>query len=316
MSRKFEIRKQLYNEEKIRRKENNEPEQLPLREIPYSNRLKKNIKEVAKLHTKVSNIREHHHKKLASRLENTVRLLAMEEHSVGFMIRNRKQARAASDRAIGSFKGAIQSKMGLRYVPIGTSREGIGGNSQTCLCNMPVPKDLKERIHNCPNCGLIEKRDVVSANICMDVAFGYNLLKIPKEKKLSLEEVKIIKARMKKEIEEKLLKEKNKESSKKLEKVVWEAGHANQSLKTQIRGEVKVVEDKKILSKQRVKPKGYTSEISEKRRSELPKGCKNEGEESTSLAKTSCILTSKRLQSGLLSSEANIHLPTKKLVSK
>lgn len=61
-----------------------------------------------------------------------------------------------------------------RYVEVGTSRPGIGGNSQTCICGEPVPKTLKDRWHTCPRCGLSTDRDVMSANIAMDIAFGYS----------------------------------------------------------------------------------------------------------------------------------------------
>jgi hypothetical protein len=35
--------------------------------------------------------------------------------------------------------------------------------SQTCVCGEPVPKDLSERWHHCPRCGLSLPRDQVSA---------------------------------------------------------------------------------------------------------------------------------------------------------
>ena len=37
--------------------------------------------------------------------------------------------------------------------------------SQTCLCGADVPKDLSVRVHICPKCGLILRRDHVSAII-------------------------------------------------------------------------------------------------------------------------------------------------------
>ncbi|MCX9083558.1 MAG: transposase, partial [Candidatus Methanoperedens sp.] len=37
------------------------------------------------------------------------------------------------------------------------------GTSQNCICGFSVPKDLSMRIHICPQCGLIMKRDQVSA---------------------------------------------------------------------------------------------------------------------------------------------------------
>jgi transposase len=204
MSRKFEMRKKLYAEEQARRKEAKTEPLPPLRDIPYSKRLKADIVKVAKLHTKVGNIRNYNHHKVACILERTIRCLAVEEHGVQFMIRNRKLARTASDRAIAAFKEIVKSKFGkIRYVPTGTSRPGIGGNSQTCLCGAQVPKTLNDRVHNCPNCGLVADRDVVSANIVEVIAFGHSILDFDKSKSI----------------------------------VVAEAGHANADRKVKRRGE-------------------------------------------------------------------------------
>jgi len=91
---------------------------------------------------------------------------------IKFMIRNRRQAKAASDRAIAKQKHLLQSKLGKRYHATPASRPGIGGNSQTCVCGASVPKTLKDRTHICPSCGLIADRDHVSANIVQLIAFG------------------------------------------------------------------------------------------------------------------------------------------------
>ena len=61
--------------------------------------------------------------------------------------------------------------LGPDLISVPNQRENIGGNSQTCLCGHPVPKNLNERIHFCPSCGLLADRDLVSANIVEHVAF-------------------------------------------------------------------------------------------------------------------------------------------------
>ena len=178
LSRKFEHREALYEAEAARRKAADLPSQPPLRELPYTNRLRAQLKVVAKLHTKVARGREYHHRKLACILDDSYRRVAVEEHSLAFMLRNRRLARAASDRAIAAMKHWLASKLGpSRYVPTANRRPGIGGNSQTCLCGAQVPKTLKDREHACPECGLLGPRDVVSANIVMQIAFGRNLLR-------------------------------------------------------------------------------------------------------------------------------------------
>jgi putative transposase len=46
--------------------------------------------------------------------------------------------------------------------------------SQTCVCGEPVPKDLSERWHHCPRCGLSLPRDQVSAMLIK--ALGLEML--------------------------------------------------------------------------------------------------------------------------------------------
>ena len=144
----------------------------PLRDIPYSNRLKKQIRRVAKVHTKADRVRDHHQKKIASVERSRFGRIAVEEHGLMFMFKNRRMARAAADRAIGGMKHAVASAFGKDCVMVPNRRAGIGGNSQTCLCGASVPKDLKVRVHKCDACGLEAPRDVVSANIAQAIGFG------------------------------------------------------------------------------------------------------------------------------------------------
>jgi hypothetical protein len=90
---------------------------------------------------------------------------------VQFMIRNRRLAKVATDRAIYKQKLSLKSKLGKRYIATPNQTEN-GGNSQTCTCGAPVPKELKDRIHHCPVCGLTAGRDHVAANIVSIIAFG------------------------------------------------------------------------------------------------------------------------------------------------
>jgi transposase len=170
MSRQFEEREKQYKILAAQAKAEGRPIS-PLKDIPYSNRLKAQIKVVAKIHTKVDNIRDHHHKKNASVVASRYRKSAVEEHAAQFMIRNRRLAKIATDRAIHKQKLLLKSKMGKRYIGTPTQTEA-GGNSQTCTCGAPVPKGLKDRIHRCLVCGLTAGRDHVAANIVSIIAFG------------------------------------------------------------------------------------------------------------------------------------------------
>lgn len=178
MSRQFEARKreqQRYRDE-FRALGLHGP--LPEKNhTPLSNRLRRQIRRVAVLHSKVENTRRDQLRKVARRIEQRYRLVAVEEHGVEFMRKNRRQSRAVSDVAPGLFKTLLKHTLGAdRYVAVGTSRPDIGGNSQTCVCGAAVPKALEERWHDCPKCGLSADRDTVSANIAMLIAFGYSNL--------------------------------------------------------------------------------------------------------------------------------------------
>jgi len=41
------------------------------------------------------------------------------------------------------------------------------GTSQKCICGAKVPKDLSVRVHICPNCGIEEDRDTMSAKVIL-----------------------------------------------------------------------------------------------------------------------------------------------------
>ena len=178
-SRQFEARKKVHSGLVAKAKAMGE-KPLLMKDIPYSNRLRKQIKTVAKIHTKIERIRDHHHKKNASVIESRYRRVAVEEHPVKFMIRNRNLAKLASDRAIHKQKLALKSKLGKRYREAPNRTEN-GGNSQTCPCGAPVPKGLKDRVHVCGACGLVGKRDHVSANMVSIIAFGHASITLSKQ---------------------------------------------------------------------------------------------------------------------------------------
>jgi transposase len=172
LSRKFEALKARQAEENQTAKaEGREPVRLP-----RPNRLRRQIAAVGRAHTRVVNVRDHWHKVNARRVANAYDRVAYETHGLMFMIRNRKLARVASDRALAKQRHALASALGPRLVPVPNRREGVGGNSQTCVCGASVPKTLRDRWHHCPECGVSAPRDVVSANIAELIAFGTHKL--------------------------------------------------------------------------------------------------------------------------------------------
>lgn len=179
VSRKFEVRKALHLEhlKEVRAATGSKApvsEGLTesLRTMPYSNRLKANIVVLAKAHTKVERIRDDSAKKTARKIEKKHSRVAVEEHSLKFMMRNRHLAKAASDVAIGKQKFALKSALGKGRYHKASNRRQEGGNSQTCLCGAAVPKSLSVRTHSCPECGLTAPRDQMSAIIVQHSTFG------------------------------------------------------------------------------------------------------------------------------------------------
>ena len=303
MSRKFEMRKSEYAKEQGRRAAAGEDLLPSLRELPYSNRLKAQIKKVAKIYTDVKNMRRHHHDKIARTIERTYCLVAVEEHGVLFMLANKRMAKSAADRGIAAQKDALKSVLGPRYVPTANRRAGIGGNSQTCLCGAAVPKDLTVRVHDCPVCGLVASRDTVSANIVMQMAFGKSLLMTPKIQAIATQtaalrealaaELRETAAKLTKEAKAaKALTASTAKSAKKRALDAQQrnneaAGLAVSGLKTDIRGGVKRAKTGEVPVQPPVAKQFVATETSVKRKPVLPEGRVTGGGEPAPAAKTS-----------------------------
>ena len=172
VSRKFEARKTAWQIDQALLKMQAKPT-IPLREYPRSARLMADIRRLAKAHTKVERCRGYDHAKIASVISCEYSQVALEDHGSQFMIRNRRLAKSASDRAQSSLKSRIKSTLSPeRVLLVSTADANGGGNSQTCTCGAEVRKDLKDRIHTCASCGRTGDRDVVAADRAHWRAFG------------------------------------------------------------------------------------------------------------------------------------------------
>ncbi len=117
---------------------------------------------LARLHLHVRRQREDFQNKLVHRIFSRNDVLILEKLDVSSMLRNHSLAKSISDaswsrfarRAI--FKAESLGKHAIFVDPWGTT--------QFCHnCLQWVPKDLSEREHRCPNCGIEIPRDVNSA---------------------------------------------------------------------------------------------------------------------------------------------------------
>ncbi len=117
---------------------------------------------LAKLHAKVRSQRVDFLHKQSRKLVNTYSLIAVEDLNIKGMVKNHHLAKSISDAGWGEFMLMLEYKAeeaGTKLVKINPS-----GTSQECSrCGVTVPKELSERVHCCPYCGLTLDRDVNAA---------------------------------------------------------------------------------------------------------------------------------------------------------
>ena len=122
-----------------------------------SNRRKKTVRQLQRLHLKIADQRADAHHKASTKLVRENAEIHMERIDPQFMLKNHTLAQAASDVGWGQFKTFLQSKAaaaGRKIVeknPRHTSQECSG-------CGQLVPKELSERWHEC-ECGTSLHRD-------------------------------------------------------------------------------------------------------------------------------------------------------------
>jgi len=120
---------------------------------------------LAKKHLKVSNQRKDFLHKVSYSLVKNYDLIAAEDLKVKNMVKNHHLAKSIADAGLSRLLAYIEYKAqryGKTLVKVPPH-----GTSQTCTCGAAVPKTLAIRVHNCPICGLIENRDVVSARVIL-----------------------------------------------------------------------------------------------------------------------------------------------------
>jgi len=119
---------------------------------------RKSVKVVHVLHARVANLRREHHHKTALNLVRSHGLIGVERLNIRGMVKNHSLARAISDAAWGGFVNILCYKAesaGAEVVAVNPA-----GTSQNCSgCGIVVRKPLSQRIHSCPDCGLVLHRD-------------------------------------------------------------------------------------------------------------------------------------------------------------
>jgi len=153
------------------------------------------FKKVAKLHQKIARQRKDFHQNVATDLLTTADCIFVEDLQIANMSKRCKPKQDDSGNYLPNNQAA---KSGLnksfadgglsQFVEILTSKaEKAGllvvkvdpkGTSQHCSkCLNRVPKELSDRWHLCPNCGLSTDRDLNSAILIQKVGLGIASLK-------------------------------------------------------------------------------------------------------------------------------------------
>ena len=123
-----------------------------------SNRRRKMKARLARAHEKISNTRRTFLHQQSARLVRQYGTIIVEDLKIRNMVKNHHLARSISDAGWGIFMNMIEYKAadaGTRFVKVDPRN-----TSQACSgCGEIVRKELKERTHSCPSCGLVLDRD-------------------------------------------------------------------------------------------------------------------------------------------------------------
>jgi putative transposase len=136
-----------------------------------SNRRKKAVKRVSKAHLKVANQRKDFHYKTAKNLLNTGKNIGHEALNIKGIARTR-MAKSTHDAGWGQFLQILSLKAanaGLMTIAVNPN-----GTTQNCSgCGQKVLKEIQDRWHSCPHCGLELDRDHNAAINIKYLAVGH-----------------------------------------------------------------------------------------------------------------------------------------------
>jgi putative transposase len=161
-ARKAEIEKKLRNKAVSRKKKG-------------SHRRRKAVKRLAKHHQKIARQRKDFHYKSAKQLLDKYDVIGFEDLNVKGLARTR-MAKSILDAGWSEFmdilvcKAESAGKLAIAVNPNGTT--------QNCSnCGTRVPKNIANRWHSCPVCGLELDRDVNAAINIKNIAVGRTVIK-------------------------------------------------------------------------------------------------------------------------------------------
>ncbi|MEF3313128.1 RNA-guided endonuclease TnpB family protein [Paenibacillus sp. GYB004] len=150
----YEAPKQLrHNEQKLK-----QLQRSVSRKQRGSNRRKKSVQVLAKLHEKVANSRKDHAHKVSKELVNRYGLIAFENLNIQGLVKNHHLAKSIADAGwsqlvqFTTYKAESAGRVVVQVDPRNTSQ-------QCSRCGEIVKKALSVRIHRCDHCGYTADRD-------------------------------------------------------------------------------------------------------------------------------------------------------------
>lgn len=135
-----------------------------------SNNRKKAVAKLGRTHQKIANKRKDFHYKTATHLVKKADVIAYEKLNIKGLAKT-KLAKSILDAGWGQFLEILKLK--AEKAGVLTVEVNPNGTSQHCSnCGHKVPKELKDRIHSCDNCGIVLCRDVNAAINIKHLAVG------------------------------------------------------------------------------------------------------------------------------------------------
>jgi putative transposase len=134
-----------------------------------NNRKKAGVK-LGRTHQKIANKRKDFHYKTANQLVKKADVIAFEKLNIKGLAKT-KLAKSILDAGWGQFLDILKLK--AEKAGVLTVEVNPHGTSQYCSnCGHKVPKELKDRVHNCENCETVLCRDVNAAINIKHLAVG------------------------------------------------------------------------------------------------------------------------------------------------
>ena len=143
------------------------------RSVYLSNNWFKKKEKVARLHYRISCIREDAHHKATSAIVQGVSAIGIETLQVSNLLKNRRIAKALSDSALGGFLSKLTTKAEALGVEVVTA-DMFFASSKTCsACGCKKEElTLADRIYHCETCGATLDRDLNAALNLQPAAAG------------------------------------------------------------------------------------------------------------------------------------------------